>query len=99
MTQIANFSCLKNRGLNQINFQPDPDCETEWNRENIRESIQDWKKSLERREHLLWFSYNDDMEPLDLKNPKLKITFQHLGGRERFREQRVIFSFIWYMIR
>jgi len=71
------------------NFKPDPDFETEWNRDNIRESIQDWRKSLERREHLLWFSHNDDLEPLDMKNLKLKITFQHLAGREGFKEQRV----------
>ena len=50
-----------------------PECpsEKDWKSENILESIKKWKKSLYRKEDLHWF-HHTDLEPLDLKNPRIK---------------------------
>lgn len=70
-----------------------PSCPTqkEWNSQNVRQSILDWKESLHRKEGLNWF-HDSDPEPLDLENPRIKITFDQLVNREIVTHKVTIFS-------
>ena len=68
-----------------------PECpeQKDWNSQNIRAEIENWKKSLFKKEDLTWF-HDPEPEPLDLKQPRVKITFNQFVNRKSFLNHKVI---------
>ncbi len=93
---------LKTRHLQTDQYYPECPSQDEWNSNDIRQKILDWKSSLFNNEHLHWF-HNSSSEPLDLSNPKIEITFDQLVGRKGFERRKVIYlifnclthSYLW----
>jgi hypothetical protein len=49
-----------------------PSEDEDWRSDNIVASIKKWKKSFYRNEDLNWFQ-DSELEPLDLKDPRIKV--------------------------
>ena len=60
----------------------------DWNIKNIREALEKWMTSFEMKENLYWY-HDSDSEPLDLENPRIKITFNQLENRRTFNGLKV----------
>ena len=68
-----------------------PECpeHENWNSQNIRTEIENWRNSLFKKEDLAWY-HDPELEPLDLENPRIKITFDQFVNRPSYLNHKVI---------
>ena len=55
----------------------------------IRTEIENWRNSLFKKEDLAWY-HDPELEPLDLENPRIKITFDQFVNRASYLNHKVI---------
>ncbi len=65
-----------------------PNCNPEWNKVEIRNSLSSWKSSLSTFYFPFWF-HNSSSEPLDKFEPKIRITLPFFYNRRGYLESEV----------
>ena len=65
-----------------------PNCNSEWNKVEIRKSLSSWILSLSTFYFPFWF-HNSSSEPLDKLEPKLRITLPFFNNRRGYLKSKV----------